>query len=317
VPQSDSVPTAGDLVKDWTPSKDTTPEREVGSAEAAGRGLLAGASFKFEPSIVGGYQAAKTAIGYGEPGESAGQAYERIRQSELEENERALAQHPYLFRAGEFGGTAATSLIPVLGPARAATMAGRIASSMGAGILGGGLSGAGQEVSRGSGPEDVGRSALLGMGVGGVLGGVGGTAVEGLSHVGSRAASIVRGARDPEREAARIVADAYASPQQQARIEQRLSDQRAIQAGRAAGTPVVLADIGGAPAHAIGRAAANISPEAREMLGEFVQNRYRQQAPRVANWLRSHFGAFDTAADAKRSRVPRAKQTPVTIVAPW
>jgi hypothetical protein len=126
VPGAAAQPAQNDWTPEpWTPQKPSTPERDVGGGEALGRGLVAGASFEFEPAIVGGYQATKTALGYGEPGKTAGQAYDEARQSELEENARPATQHPYLFHGGELGGAALTSVVPGLGAARAATTLGR------------------------------------------------------------------------------------------------------------------------------------------------------------------------------------------------
>lgn len=298
-------PSSAPPLEEWTPTE--KPQHEVGSGEATLRGLAAGATFEFEPAIVGAYQGAKTALGAGKKGQSAWDAYNEARQAELDANEQAAQQHPYLYRGGEVGGALATSLLPGLGLAKGATTLGRIGMSARAGAVGGGLSGAGQATSEGQSPADVATNTAIGVGTGAVLGGALGSGVEAGAKIAGKARSLVRGARDPEAEARRIVAGTTEGQHQVQGIYDRLADQPAIAAGRQAGTDTRVVDYLGTPGAAALRSAANISPEAREMAGEFVQNRYYQQAPRVANYLRSTYGAFDSEADREAVRAAARK----------
>jgi hypothetical protein len=298
-----SEPTVADLAKVWTPREPKTPEREVGSGEATLRGLAGGASFEFEPSIVGGYQAAKTALGYGQPGQSASDAYEQARQSELEENQRALEQHPYLFRAGELGGAAGTMLVPGLGAARAATTLGRIATASRAGAIGGALTGAGQEVSRGAGAGDVATSAALGGVVGGVLGGGASGVLEGAGQLGGKIVSAIRGARDVDAEASRRIVRTLRSDFAN---EGPQFTPGQVRMARQAGTPMAVVDVGGERTLAMARSAANTSPEARRALQGLADRRFEQQSDRISNFVGNLTGGQRLNTEALQAAARRA-----------
>ena len=243
----------------------------------------------------------------GQPG--ATDAYNQARQDALDAQERAAAAYPKTYLAGEIGSSLA---LPLGAASGGATAAARVGKSALAGSIGGAGFGAGTATSEGESPMNVGERALGGAAAGGVLGGALGGAVDTASHVGRRVASVIRAGINPEREATRIAQGAFTGPGQAKAIGQRLNDQAALKAGGEADTPVTIGDFAGAPAHARLRAAANISPEAREHIGEFVQSRYYQQSERFANWLRSKFGGYDSAADraaikaeARRQNKPR------------
>jgi hypothetical protein len=252
--------------------------------------------------FVGAYRLAT-----GAPG--AYDAYSQGRQAALETQQQAQQQHPYAYGAGQVGAIAAT--LPFTGGAGgAATTLGRIAQSAKAGAIGGGAFGAGEAVSEGGGVGDVAKGAAGGAAAGAVLGGAAGSAIETGSRIAGRVGSVVRGARNPDAEASRIVRQGLVDNPQG--IQQRLTDREAVQAGREAGTPTAIVDYGGEPSQARLRSAANISPAAREHINEFVGPRFEQQNERIAGWLRSRYGAhggtdIDTEAlrlAAKRANAP-------------
>ena len=62
-------------------------------------------------------------------------------------------------------------------------------------------------------------------------------------------------------------------------------------AALAAGQPIINADRFGTSTRTLARTAANADPQAREMLSEFVQDRFLTQNDRAANWITRNTGA--------------------------
>lgn len=217
--------------------------------------------------------------------------------NEVVKRERGLTkaaedQHPIASIAGNVVGSIA---IPLGAGAQAATLPGRMAAGMGAGAVLGGASGAGE----GQGLADsLGRTAS-GTVIGGAIGGVAPAAVEGVIR-GARAvaapiANAVRGIRNADDEAARRVA---LSVQRDMEIDpnaaSRLTPQEFV-AGRQAGDPVNIMDVGGETTRALARSAANTSPEGRAVLGKAIDERYEGQTHRVTGWLERNFNYPDAA----------------------
>ncbi len=281
-----AIPTA----PDWTPQSWTTPEekkapREVGGGEATLRGLGAGLSLEFEPAIAGSVSAAKTAIGMGEPGKTAGQAYNEARQAELESNQQAAEQHPYLYHGGEIGGVLATAAVPGLGAARGATFAGRVLQAARAGGVSGTLTGAGSATSEGQSPTDVAIEAAKGGAVGTALGGAGGAVLETVGGLGRGVVNAVRGHTNTDTEAARRILAAHnADVAEAVRAGEPASPFTPLQRQQMAeaGTPQGIVDAGGERTMALARSAANTSPRARRALTSLADRRFTQQADRVS-----------------------------------
>lgn len=219
--------------------------------------------------------------------------YQAARDEMRAGNQAAEENHPVLYTGGQIAGSAA---VPVGAGANAATLPLRMAKSAGAGAVMGALGGAGE----GEGlPDTVGRAAT-GAVVGGAIGGVATPFVEGAIK-GARAlatpvVNAIRGARDPEGEAARRVAlalqrDMDLDPQ----ASSRLNAQEFVDARRA-GDPVNLMDVGGETTRALARSAANTSPEGRAVLSKAIDERYEGQTPRVTSWLEKNFNYPDATA---------------------
>lgn len=299
---------------------DEKPPRDVSRGEAVARGAVSGYTFGGAPAI-GGLQAAgldwlpkdiqnlfeghehePTAgaimlglarLGYEKfRGEGGGAEAYRKRRDELQQaQEEALKQHPGYFIGGEVPG----ALSMPMGALRGASVPGRIGWQGIGGAISGGLNEAGGAVSRG---EDAGTAlANVGKGAaaGGALGLGGGVIGEGLGRAGSAAMSIIRGARDPELEAGRRVAQSILD--EHARTGRLPISREDQAAANAAGMPTALVDYGGERTRALARSAANTSAEARSALTEFTQDRFEQQSPRLGGFIRRMTGGADAAGD--------------------
>ena len=146
-----------------------TPPPAPGALESLGRGALQGASFGLSDEITGAIESLLTK-----------KTYEQARDEARAANRAASEAHPYVYGAGELGGSVATSFIPGVGAAgkavegalagtRAAKLAG-VAGGAVEGALQGGLAGFGG--SEGSTASDIASDTLKGAGVGGAAGGI-------------------------------------------------------------------------------------------------------------------------------------------------
>jgi hypothetical protein len=160
------------------------------------------------------------------------------------------------------------------------------------------LTGAGYGALAGAGEGEGLKGAAIGAGEGAVtgaaLGTLGAGAMEALRPVGQRVMAAARGIYDPDAEAARRVAQHVVSDWQ--RTGPALTAEE-IAAANAAGTPRALIDTAGESTRALGRSAANSSPAARDALTTMTQERFEQQAPRIAGFVRQMTGGGDTVAD--------------------
>lgn len=283
-----------------TPKRD----REVGMAEAVGRGAAKGLSFNFndelrglveagganpdEPASV--YKLISGAVKYWTGNKDAEKTYDAATARERGADKMAEEQRPYSSLAGNVAGAVA---LPVGAALQAATLPGRIARGAAVGAGTGAAAGAGD----GSGAADRAvrgaTGAAIGAGVGAVLPvGIEGV-VRGARAVAQPVANTVRGIRNPEDEAARRVAlglerDISIDPS----AANRLSPQE-FTAARRAGEPVNFMDIGGETTRALARSAANTSPEGRAALSKVIDDRFEGQAPRVSEWLGKNFNYPD------------------------
>lgn len=293
----------------YTSPQDEPPSAAIGGTEAALRGAAHGLTFGFEPAIAGAVSGVQSVLNGGD----FSSAYNATRQQQLQAEQQAEQQHPYLYTGADIAANIPTMLIPGLGASKAGMMAAealpRIGQAIGTGALAGGLFGAGEQTSQGGTPLDIAEGAGGGALAGAALGGVLGSGVEGASQLGSRVASIVRGNRDADLEAQRLVLGALKQDQKQ--VGKVASDQAAITAAHQAGTDVRLGDLGGGTTKALLRASTNLSPEARDIVGETVGPRFEQQAGRVGRFIKSHFGGIDSdvgqdaiRAEARRQNKP-------------
>lgn len=293
----------------WAGSK--PPAQDDGALSAAGTGAINALTFGSAPAIAGLREAAGTAwsedklnpfgpvVGAAKmlsnwvsehPDPAVKEAYERGRSASLKGEEAAQQQHPYAYLAGQLSG----SVLTPLGAVGGATTAARLARGAIAGGIGGGLYGAGSGISENESPVDIAKRAGIGAAIGAPLGGGGAGIAEGLGSVGTKAGSVFRGAYDPEAEAARRVANRIT---QDWKTNGPPLTQEEIAAANLAGTPRALVDLGGAGTKALERSAANMSPEARQALSDFTQNRFEQQSPRISGFIRDITGAQNAGAD--------------------
>src|SRR5882672_2610117 len=278
-----------------------------GTAESVYEGALKGASANWRDEIYGASEASglpralggfRAPVGAGRLAYEhltgtrgpATEEYERAR-DEMRARQRAMqTQHPMAFGAGELGGAAA-SILAVPGSS-AATVPARLwnAAKTGAGY--GALAGAGE----GQGAADTWQQAGTGALTGAAFGTVGAGAAEALSPVVTRVGNAFRGLRDPDLEAQRRIAANIRADMQGAGL--RFSPEEAAEAD-IAGTPRALLDTG-ENTRALARSAANTSPDARAALTEFTQERFEQQSPRIATYIRDMTGGGNATEDLER-----------------
>lgn len=277
---------------------------DKGALNAFGRGAYQGATLNFGDELRGLGEAGGVKPdewndpistirgGYryftGEPG--AEDAYNTAVARERATDKATAETHPWAFHGGEFAGAVAPMMAIPGGPlAEGATFGSRVAQGVRAGATYGGLSGAGEGTDAGS--------RVLNAGVGTLTGGVGGGAAvplsEGVSFaikkmLGPAWNAVVGLARGSENEAARRVFSAIEADSQDiaAGKMKGMPVQDWLQA-RAAGEPVMLADLGGARTQSLLRSAANTSPEGRGILEKSVEDRFAGQADRVAADVRN------------------------------
>lgn len=219
-------------------------------------------------------------------GDDAAKRYAGRRDEIRADQKAAQEQYPATNIAGQVTGAVA---LPVGGVLNAATLPVRMARGAAVGAGYGGLSGAGE----GQTLEDRASRATTGALVGGVVGAAAPPVVEGAIQLGRAAINPVvtgvRGAINPEAEAARRVAtaverDLRADPQ----AVQRLTPQE-FAASAQSGGPARIMDIGGETTRGLARSAANTSPEGRGLMNRAIDERFEGQGDRVTGWLRQTF----------------------------
>jgi hypothetical protein len=304
---------------------EASQERQIGVPEAVLSGIAHGATFGTAPAISGlaavsgmqspegldpnlppetqadiaaGQALARPFVGAynlltGRGGPDIRQAYNEARDKALKDYEATQRQHPYVTAASELAGGLAALPVTPLTSLRAATAIGRIGQGVKVGAVTGGLTAAGEATGRGAAPLEVAKAAGGGALAGAPLGAAAGGVIEGGARIAGKVASLRRGKFDPELEAARQVQEMYRGPGGTA-YERVRSDIPALQAGSEAGAPMALVDFGGRPATGLLRSATDISPEARDLADQVLGARYRQQAPRVIDWIQSKWGGPST-----------------------
>lgn len=308
-----------------SPEQPTKKEPTTTAGQAFGRGIMSGATFNFydelnglaraggldpeDPDVanalkslfVGAYKKFK-----GDP--EAEKLYAEERDKRRAETKTMQEEHPGASLAGNVVGGIA---IPVGAAANAATLPGRIGRGAVAGTGIGALSGAGEAETVG----DIPKGALAGGAVGAGIGAVAPPLVEGAVQAGRAVAqpviNTVRGAFNPENEAARRVVgaierDIRADPT----AASRLTPQE-FNASRQSGGPATVMDLGGETTRGLARSAANTSPEGRQLLNTTINDRFEGQTGRVTDWLENTFNypnaqAQQTALEQTARGVNRA-----------
>lgn len=283
--------------------------RAIGAADAFGRGMASGVTANFYDELKGLHEASGAdtkepmsvysilhgAIKKMSGDPEAAKRYEKATAREREISKQAEEQHPTASLVGNVAGAMA---VPVGRAMRGATLGARAARSAAVGAGYGALAGAGE----GEGAADSATRATTGGLVGGVIGGIAAPVVEGVIQGGraltSPIATALRGAVNPENEAARRVVGAVQSGiQNDPAARNRLTPQE-FMANRQAGGPAAIIDLGGESSQALARSAANTSPEGRATLNNAINDRFEGQAGRVTDWLRNTFHYPDAAAQS-------------------
>ena len=257
------------------------------------------------PGVLGGFRApvGLARLGYenwiqGEPGEAT-HAYTAARDDSRDVSKAAATQHPMTTLGGELVGSLA---LPVGSAAQGAGLGARTLRS---GLIGAGygtLAGAGE----GETPEERANKGLVGGSVGAGVGmlfpaalDAAGTVGRYTSNLARSAASNLRGPEAQKAEAARQVTEALLADRRAAG-RMGLTQEEAATA-QAANQPVVIADIGGETTRALARKAANTSPEARQILGDFINPRYESQGFRAIEFVRSLVESSGEAVGTKEA----------------
>lgn len=279
-----------------------------GAGESFGRGLLNSASFNFLDELKGLARAGgvdpdspDANLGHilmgayrkitSDP--EAAKRYEEEVAKQRAQTKQAQEENPVSSLAGNVAGALTA---PIGAAARGATM--------GARALRGAIVGSGVGAVSGFGAGEGGANSVVGGAGGAALGGAVGAAgvplVEGALRAGRAVTaplrSAVRGAINPETEAARRVVQAVDRDVQNAPNGVPGLTPQEFVAGSRNGGPATIMDIGGETTRALARSAANTSPEGREVLNRTINDRFEGQGDRVTGWLRNTFNFPDAAA---------------------
>lgn len=285
-----------------------TSKPAPGTGESIARGVMQGATGKFSDELYalskaggGGIDDPRMgidhliggAIKYFTGDKDAKAAYEAEVAKERERNKQAATEHPIAYTASEIGGAMA---VPAGVGGAAVTLPARMIAGAAAGGGFGALSGAGE----GEGAAETIDKAMTGGGLGVMTGGAAPVLMRGVEAVAPYAAKAIepvknamRGYSEPEAEAARRVVSSIARDYKNA--DPGLSGAELV-AARAAGQPVKVMDMGGETTRALARSAANTNPEGRAILNRAIDDRFEEQSPRLASWLRSTFHYPDATA---------------------
>lgn len=303
----------GTPIAPYKPPEPKAPHRDIPTMEAASRGVINSLTFGFAPAIAGLAEASGMPSANPDPNEidvnpvrpivgaakllhswlsdhpdpAVVDAYNRGRDAMRGEDEAAQEQHMAPFLAGQLIGALA---LPLGGSGAAATSLGRVGKTVLSSSIAGGGYEAGTETSKGGSVGDVAKAAGKGALTGGAFGAVGGTAAEALTSGAKKAASIVRGKFNVDKEASRRAAETIG--EDYSKIAPMTPQE--VNAAVEAGTPRVLADTGGGATPALARRAADTSPAAHQQLHEFAQQRFWDQNRRFAEWIRNKIGGKDT-----------------------
>lgn len=319
---SDAPPAPSQQAADpYAAYSDAPPEkkagREIGPGESAARGAVEGLSFGAAPAMAGlaeagtaGLPPAKSVerepgaaemiaglvrLGYEHfiaPEGKATEAYRKTRDAMREEQESAETQNPKSYIAGQVVGSLAT---PGLAGAKAATAAGRVGKAALGGAVGGGLYGAGEAVSGGQSPGDVAASTAKGAATGALFGTAGGAAIEGGAKAFRRARNVGQGITNRDAVAARTIRDTMRDDASGGGLG---VNRETFDAAQRSGMPLHIADYGGQGTRDLGRAAANISPQAWEALEKVTTERAEGRAQRLHDTIHRMFGGgLDAGAD--------------------
>jgi hypothetical protein len=288
------------------PALATVKEPDIGRTEAGRLGYSAGASANFGdevyglsqasglPDWMGGYRAPVGAVRMlyntvaGSPDSPFMQQYNEAVTQRRGEQARAERQYPGTYLTGEAVGsilpTARAGILP-----QGATLGQRAAAAARVS----GAYGAASGVGAGTNDADRLLRGAIGGGVGTAVGAATPAVADALAGAANRfiaepTAKWFGTVFNPTEEAARRVARTIqTSAETDPGALARMTAQQFMQ-NRAAGSPAMVMDLGAGPTRALGRAAADYSPEAEQVLSNAINPRFEAQSNRFANWLRQN-----------------------------
>lgn len=208
----------------------------------------------------------------------------------------------------------AAAALPISGPVDAISSGiARFAPDIGslaANSLASGAVGAAYGASYGAGTGDSLGERLSNAGTGALAGGAGGAAApaiaRGIGQIVDAGSNLVRSFTNPEGLATEKIASAIESNRGLPTPTPNLSDAD-LATAQSVGQPAVVADLAGVPGGRLARTAANASPEGQAILGNLVNERYEDQGPRVADFLRNVYGSNLNAQSARDALSATAK----------
>lgn len=223
----------------------------------------------------------------GAPG--AEKAYDEAVGAERKIDEAAQKHHPWIYGGGEVAGAIPSMMVlPEAQFARLPLWARGAAKTAQVGAEYGALHGAGTGKNAGDRAAGAATEGGLGAALGPVAVGVGNLAKAGLKKVIQPLASVYRGLRDPDGEAARrLMTTIYADQELIRNGAAKGMPIRDWVAAKANGEPVTLADLGSGNTQALLRSSGNTSPEARARIEKIVEDRFLSQGERVAADVRN------------------------------
>lgn len=313
--QAGSMEDATEALKSHLESSKPAP----GLGESVARGAMQGATANFSDELFalskaggGGVDDPRMGIDHLISGaykyftgdKDARAAYDAEVGKERDRNKAASDAHPVGYTAGEVGGAMA---VPAGVGGAAVTLPARMAAGAAVGGGFGALSGAGQ----GEGAADSVDKAMTGAGFGVMSGGAAPVLMRGVEAAAPFAAKAIepiknafRGYSEPEAEAARRVVSSIARDYKNQDVGLSAAE---FSAARSAGQPVGVMDMGGETTRALARSAANTNPEGRAILNRTIGDRFEEQSPRLAGWLRSTFHYPN--ADAQQTALDNIART--------
>lgn len=279
------------------------------SGVGVGRGLTAGFSDELFAAGMTPFEMARGAIRGTDEGKGfvdrVTDAYGRALDFNRSYEKQAMERSPIATGIGEAAGAVMTSrALPGGRVAPTAGLQANVVGSMKNAATYGALHGAGT----GENLTDRATGAITQGAVGAGLGLAAPLAVEGVARGVSAAVRPVvqayRGFRDPEAEAARRVTSGLVDDFRSGTAGMTPQE---FAAERAAGTPVSLMEMGGETTRALARSSANTDATARASLQEMTTDRFRAQAPRIADWFENNFSVKLTSDVAEKLQAEARK----------
>ena len=303
----------------WGEQEAKRLSRDIGPGEAATRGAIEGLTFGAAPAIAG----LGAAGGIGEhptegiegPSDAGGlisglvnlgldhflspegkstRAYRQARDELAQTQQEALEQNPGAYIGGQVAGALALP-IPGAMAARGASAGARLARSLKAGTIGGGLYGGGTALGAGEEPLDIAKDVAIGGGTGLLAGGLSHGIIEAGGAALRRGRDIIQGAISPRTIAERKLGEAVRTAQRTGTLGLQPHEYAAALADQ---MPVHAIDIGGDATRDLGRAASNLSSEARQIIGGPLAERQEARTERFVDRVHQLMnGTLDSGAD--------------------